>query len=130
MGVTAIKYFLNQSPQEVDVINHRNRRRYEGIASGQSRSMDEWVPWARSAAEFDGGEYIEVRLKLPNQEDVVYAIWQRDVGGDGDFIRFSQRNEVAGWDDPGAHVPGSSEVNGNRVLRLLGDNSLLLEWSG
>jgi hypothetical protein len=129
MAVTAFKYFKNFGNLPVTIRNHRENHTYADIPPGESRSMDEWVPWCFGPGDFDNNQYIEVRQIRANAEDLVYAIWQREVGGN-DLVRFSTSSEQPAWADPGTGVPGVSAVNGNRVLFWQPDDTLLVERSG
>ena len=129
MGVTAIKYFKNFGNESVTVYNRENHRTYLEIPPGQSRSMDEYVPFCTNQGDFDNQHFIEVRQNRKGAEDLVYSIWQRDVSGD-DRVRFAGNAEVPVWTDPGERVPGVSMVDGNRVLFWQSDDTLLVERSG
>lgn len=125
--LTGIRSIINDSPNTVELEHHEDRDRLVVAAGGNSPYFHN-VPWADNQAQFDQRR-LDVRVVVPNQEDTVFGLWQRSVGGD-DRIRFSETKETAQFADPGSLVAGSSEVGGNRVLQILGDNTIRLIRSG
>jgi len=94
--------------------------------------MDEWVPWCWNEERFNENHRIDVRIVLPGQEDIVYAIYQNNLEG-GDMVRLSRRLEDPGFDNPGAPLPGAPGANqagGDRSLRIMEDFTLFIDYSG
>jgi hypothetical protein len=129
--ITAIKNSFNLSDRTVVLHNRENGRRYE-MPSRQGSGMDEWVPWCWNEARFNENHRIDVRIALPDQEDIVYAIYQNNLEG-GDLVRFSRRLEDPSFDNPGTALPGAPGANqagGDRWLRVMEDFSLFIDYSG
>lgn len=114
MGVTAVKRLKNSSSSVVRLINRENpntKGNDIAVSPGEELEVDMWVPWATSANEFETH-----RLEL-YRDGATYSIWQANRD-DGDFVRFSSDGA---WADPGAHVHGFADVDGDRAIVVLDD---------
>jgi hypothetical protein len=126
MGVTAIKRIFNESTSSSVVITNLENPGKAGnrVSLGSSSTpagfanCDMWIPWCTSGEDFTHNHYIKVEVyglatrTSPPSVIVTYRIWQA-AHSDGDFVRVSTGPNYV---DPGEHIRGISEVNGDRAL--------------
>jgi hypothetical protein len=131
MAFTAIKYVFNQSNRRIEVVNKRTGESTNGsVAPQDGRSINTWVEWCRDQNEFNQSHLIEVRLYVDEGEDIVFALWQH-ARQDGDYVRYSLNLEKPVFSPDAPPVPGNgARAGGDRVLRVINDNNILLDISG
>lgn len=105
MGVTAIKTFVNETNELIEVTKRENKNDSVTLLPNSSAKQDMWIPWVETQAEFDK-KVIEIRYTASNK--TVY-VWQN-----GDKVRYSN----SGFENPGKAIPGDSQVNGDRILLI------------
>jgi hypothetical protein len=118
MGITTISSITNNTNFPIFVMNveHPSDTPNGGDAGQRIDPWDTlpysmWIPWCGSNQDFPQ-HHIAVYNQTGTQTYLV--IWQADRNGD-DAVRFSGDGR---WHDPGDHVEGTYEVNGNRDVSI------------
>ncbi len=129
MGVTAFKSLSNFSGQPVRIMDTENGSS-RVIQANSAGGFDYWSPWCTSQGDFSRHH---IELEVP-QGTVQFCIWQ-SADQDGDFVRFSTDRQYHGRNDgltgqPGTHVPGVANVDGNRLLIVHTDGTFEVQQSG
>jgi phosphatidylserine/phosphatidylglycerophosphate/cardiolipin synthase-like enzyme len=126
MGVTAIKRFINQTSGTLTLQDHEHPD-HPGNSSTAAPSAvaacDMWIPWCGSNGDFAGRKYITLNAA---DGSVRAYIWQAQHG-DGDYVRVATSGR---YEDPGRHINGVAQVDGDRELAVSPDGSLTLYRAG
>lgn len=125
MGITNIKQVRNNSSIPIWVLNVRNTNDTGDtpgtkVEPGRTFDHDVWVPWAPTWQDF-GERKNHICISAGHGEtDAFFCVWQAAQQADGDHVRYSTGGCT--WSNPGAVVPGLSEVHGNddRFLTIEG----------
>jgi hypothetical protein len=121
MGVTAIKGFDNKTSERVEIIDVANGGAFTYCLPFQTVSFDIWIPWCESEVDFGYyHKYMSIYVRNPSIE---YAIWQSNEGGI-DRVRY---NTGRWWRPNAPGVGGDSSVDGNRVVEIRADGSLVFQ---
>jgi hypothetical protein len=127
MGITTIKRIVNSTNEWLYIQNHENPNKsghFIVLPPGTSGTVEMWVPWCASQADFQADHFIEIGNWAPagNVLNPIreYIIWQHDRGTwwgkDGDHVRFSTDGQ---WHDMnGNWIGGVSAVDGDRNLTI------------
>jgi hypothetical protein len=92
---------------------------YLEIGPGRVVPCNFAVPWCTSEDEFsNGNHYILIAPSVGSGTfPVMFAIWQRDVRREGDYVRYSRDG---GFAEPGALVPGNAAVGRLAAIEITG----------